>query len=148
LRRRICDKSWGKRKGFIPDACYPYKGTKGECDVEDHLSSNECRLNNQIYKVVDYCHAQDDVGIKREILKNGPVVSSMTVFTDFLTYKESNYHKTEDAFKFNGQHVVKIIGWDRQADGHEFWLIENTWGADWGEQGTARSPLIKSSFLI
>jgi hypothetical protein len=37
----------------------------------------------------------------------------MTVFTDFLTYKDGIYHRTEDAFKFNGQHIVKIIGWDK-----------------------------------
>ena len=49
--------SWGKRKGFIPEVCYPYNATKGECDAEEHLSSNECRLNNQFYKVVDYCLA-------------------------------------------------------------------------------------------
>ncbi len=59
----------------------------------------------------------------------------MTVFTDFLTYKEGIYHRTEDAFKFNGQHVVKIVGWDRQGDGNEFWIVENSWGADWGEEG-------------
>jgi hypothetical protein len=34
--------NWGKRKGFIPEQCYAYNGTKGECD-EDHLQDNECR---------------------------------------------------------------------------------------------------------
>lgn len=93
-----------------------------------------------IYKVIDYCLAQDEhFGLKKEILKNGPVVAQMTVFTDFLTYKEGVYHRTEDAFKFNnGQHIVKIVGWDRQGDGAEFWLIENTFGNDWGENGYAR----------
>jgi cathepsin B len=33
---------------------------------------------------------------------------------------------------------VKILGWERQADGQEFWLIENSWGSDWGENGYAR----------
>ena len=90
------------------------------------------------YKVIDYCLAQDDIGIKREILQNGPVIAQMVVYTDFLTYKEGVYHRTEDAFRFNGQHIVKIIGWDRQGDGHEFWLIENSFGEDWGENGYAR----------
>jgi C1A family cysteine protease len=59
----------------------------------------------------------------------------MIVYTDFLTYKDGIYHRTEDAFKFNGQHVVKIVGWDRQGDGNDFWIVENTWGPDWGEEG-------------
>ena len=61
----------------------------------------------------------------------------MIVYTDFLTYKEGNYHRTEDSFKFNGQHIVKIIGWDKGADGNEFWIIQNVWGEDWGEKGYA-----------
>lgn len=59
----------------------------------------------------------------------------MTIFTDFLTYKDGLYHRTEDAFKFNGQHVVKIVGWDKQADGGDFWIVQNTWGEDWGDNG-------------
>lgn len=58
----------------------------------------------------------------------------MVIFTDFLTYKNGKYHRTEDSFKFNGQHIVKIIGWDRGADGNEFWIIQNVWGEDWGEK--------------
>jgi cathepsin B len=129
---------WGKRKGFIPETCYPFTGTKGSCDVDEHLETNECRRNSQFYKVIDYCLAQDDVGIKKEILKNGPVIAQMVVFTDFLTYKDGVYHRTDDSFKFNGQQIVKIFGWERQADGQEWWLVENTWGPDWGENGYVR----------
>ena len=126
---------WGKRKGFIPEECYPYNGTKTQCDAEEHLESNECRLNNNLYKVIDFCLAQDDTGIKKEILKNGPVVAQMTIYTDFLTYKQGVYHRTDDSFKFNGQHIVKIVGWDRQADSNDYWIVENSWGSDWGENG-------------
>lgn len=126
--------NWGKRKGFIPEQCYPYEGKVGECE-DDHLESNECRVNNQLYRVIDYCLATDELGIKKEILKNGPVAAQMVVYTDFLTYKEGAYHRTEDSFKFNGQHVVKIVGWERQGENGENWIVENSWGADWGEDG-------------
>ena len=102
------------------------------------MTTNDCRANNTIYKIVDYCLAQDDVGIKKEILKNGPVIAQMTIFTDFLTYKEGIYHRSEDSFKFNGQHIVKIVGWDRQGEGNDYWVIENSFGEDWGELGHAR----------
>lgn len=62
----------------------------------------------------------------------------MVVYTDFLTYKDGIYHRTEDAFRFNGQQIVKIVGWDKQGDGQEFWLVENSWGEDWGENGYVR----------
>jgi C1A family cysteine protease len=31
---------------------------------------------------------------------------------------------------------VKIIGWDVK-EGKNCWLIENSWGEDWGENGIA-----------
>ena len=108
--------NWGKRKGFIPEECMPFIAKKGDCP-EDHLQTDECRQNNNLYKVIDFCLANEELGIKKEILKNGPVVAQMTVYTDFLAYKEGMYHRTEDAFKFNGQHIVKIIGWEKNTDG-------------------------------
>lgn len=100
--------NWGKKKGFVLDKCLPYSGEKGECaDFEE----NECRYDNDVWRVIDYCIAYDVEDIKKEILKNGPVAAQMTVYTDFLTYKEGVYHRSEDSFKFNGAHVVKIVGW-------------------------------------
>ena len=126
---------WGKRKGFIPESCLPYESKKGNCTEED-LMSNECRVNNTVYKIVDFCLASEEAGIKKEILKNGPVVAQMVIYTDFLTYKDGLYHRTEDAFRFNGQHIVKILGWDKNPDGAgDYWVIENVWGNDWGENG-------------
>lgn len=34
-------------------------------------------------------------------------------------------------------HAVKIIGWGMQGK-QAYWLIENSWGSSWGEQGFAR----------
>lgn len=102
--------TWGKRKGFIAKECYE-KSVPRVCPT-DHLTMNTCRQSNNIYKVVDFCLAKEVNGIKREILTNGPVVAHMSPYTDFLTYAEGAYRRTEGAFKYNGQHLVKIIGWE------------------------------------
>ena len=33
---------------------------------------------------------------------------------------------------------MKIIGWDSSPEGGDHWIVENTWGTDWGENGYAR----------
>lgn len=59
--------AWGKRKGFVEEECYsneaePVEGSNEnslapvEC-TSDTLTENECRMTNNIYKVVDYCLA-------------------------------------------------------------------------------------------
>lgn len=80
---------WGKRKGFITEECYA-PAEEGVCP-DDHLMENDCRMNQDFYKVVDLCLAKDVEGIQREILANGPVVAQINPFTDFLTYSEGTY---------------------------------------------------------
>ena len=73
----------------------------------------------------------------------------MVPFTDMLTYKQGIYHRTEDSFKFNGHLVVKIIGWESSMEGRgQYWIIENTWGEDWGEDGYARVAMTDSSLQL
>jgi len=116
----------------------PYKGLKAqECDV-DHFETNECRVDNQIYKLSDICISIQEESIKREIIKNGPVVSQMLPFTDFLAYKEGSYHRTPESFKFNGYHLVKLLGWTKAMDGSTEWIAENSWGPEWGMNGYMR----------
>lgn len=85
---------------------------------------------------MNYCVVQGPDQIKKEILKNGPVVAPMTPYTDFLTYKEGTYFPSEGAFKFNGQQALKVVGWQKgmQSDS---WIVENVWGPEWGSEGYA-----------
>ena len=129
--------NWGKRRGFVAEHCYPSTGKQGECP-EEHLEENDCRISNEFYRVVDFCIAQESDGIKREILTNGPVLGQLNPYTDMLTYKEGIYSRTQEAFRFQGNHVFKIIGWESSPDGGSSWIVENTWGDDWGEDGYAK----------
>lgn len=125
--------NYGRDQGFIREECFPYTGTNTTCPAE----LNECRKNKEQYMLMNYCIVQGPNAIKAEIMKNGPVVSPMAPYTDFLTYQDGTYFPSEGAFKFNGQQAVKIVGWEQSAQGTN-WIIENTWGKEWGIDGYAK----------
>jgi len=102
--------TWGKRRGFLPETCFPASAKEGECP-DEHLTENECRQSNNFYKVVDFCFAQEINGIKKEIMMNGPVLGQLNPYTDMLTYSEGVYSRTNEAFRFQGNHIFKVIGW-------------------------------------
>ncbi|KAL4448721.1 hypothetical protein ABPG74_012810 [Tetrahymena malaccensis] len=121
----------GKTTGFVKEECLPYHGT----------DSNEgCSLIDKCehFKIYDYCVSAGQESIKREIMLNGPVVSLMNVFTDFLVYKSGVYRVLENGTKLKGQQAVKIIGWDIDPLTKDYyWIIENSWGEEWGLNGLA-----------
>lgn len=124
---------YGREFGFVREECSPWQGQNTTCPTEP----NKCRENKEHYVLQGYCVVQGPDEIKKEILRNGPVIAPMTPYTDFLTYKEGMYMPSEGAFKFNGQQAVKIVGWEKGMQANT-WIIENNWGESWGLDGYAK----------
>lgn len=66
------------------------------------------------------------------------MVGQLSPTTNLLAYKEGSFHRVPDAHRYAGVHIVKIVGWTSRMDGDEEWIVENSWGEDWGENGYAR----------
>ena len=67
------------------------------------------------------------------------------------TFKFDNYtggifeQKKEIIF---ANHVVSVVGWGVSATGEEFWVVRNSWGSYWGEQGFFRIKMHKDNLGI
>jgi cathepsin B len=125
-----------KTTGLVDEACLPY-GVDSTCD--------KMCADPKRHKVDGYCILFGEEDIKREIFKNGPVFSVMSIHVDFLTYKSGVYTKGDEVPKFQAHHGVKIIGWGVENGsetepnaGNKYWLVQNSWGEDWGENGYAK----------
>lgn len=82
----------------------------------------------------DYVHKPADQvapvdAIKRELLNHGSVVSLIKFDYCFRIYGSGVFNERQNDL---GQHLVLIIGWD---DEKGAWLIKNSYGPEWGEQG-------------
>lgn len=77
----------------------------------------------------------DKESIKIDILNNGPIQAGFLVFADFKQYKSGVY--VPENRTVVGAHAAKLIGWGVE-DGKEYWLLGNSWGEDWGENGYFR----------
>jgi cathepsin B len=128
-----------RTKGIVDETCFPYKADSDNTKCES-MCSNPTRE-----RIDGYCILFGEEDIKREIFKNGPVVAVTQVYVDFLTYKSGIYTKSDDIAKFSGFQSVKIIGWGIESGsesepnkGNKYWIVENTWGAEWGDNGVAK----------
>ncbi|KAK2179007.1 hypothetical protein NP493_519g04030 [Ridgeia piscesae] len=71
--------------------------------------------------------------IQKEIMTAGPVEGAFNVYADFVSYKSGVYHHVTGALL--GGHAIKIMGWGVE-NGTDYWLVANSWNADWGDKGT------------
>ena len=70
--------------------------------------------------------------IQTEIMTNGPVEASFTVYSDFPTYRSGVYKR--HSLRALGGHAVKILGWGEEED-IPYWLVANSWNPGWGDKG-------------
>jgi C1A family cysteine protease len=71
--------------------------------------------------------------IKAHVLTYGPLGAEMAVYDDFYAYTGGIYEHVTGAL--SGYHWVAIVGFD---DSGEYWIVKNSWGTGWGEDGWFR----------
>jgi len=132
------------------DTCQPYSVQPCDHHVEGKLEpcgdtvdtpscSNECisTYNGDYASANTLGESAYDVprlqmAIMEEIQNKGPVEASIDVYEDFLHYKSGVYEHVKG--EMLGGHAVRMIGWGEEA-GTPYWLIVNSWNADWGDKG-------------
>jgi cathepsin H len=70
----------------------------------------------------------------------GPVAVAFQVVDDFRLYKKGIY--SSDKCKQGSKdvnHAVLIVGYGQAPEtGKPYWIVKNSWGPDWGEEGYFR----------
>jgi cathepsin B len=126
-----------KDTGIVTDKCFPYTAGSGSpATCETKCVDGE---TFQKYKSKDAYQITGIDNIKKEIFTSGPVETGFKVYKSFMSYTSGVYqrHWWEFWDTFEGGHAVKIVGWG-SGNGVDYWLVANSWGTTWGEQGFFR----------
>jgi cathepsin L len=72
--------------------------------------------------------------LKAALCRFGPIVAAMQATRLFQGYRRGVFDEVDPDPKDGGGHAITIVGWD---DERRAWLVKNSWGAAWGEDGYA-----------
>jgi cathepsin B len=75
--------------------------------------------------------------IRRDIYHWGPCTTGMDIYDDFMHWDGKGVYRWNRKAEYLGGHAVVIVGWGNEG-ATQYWIIRNSWGTDWGEEGYFR----------
>ncbi|XP_070542695.1 pro-cathepsin H-like [Ptychodera flava] len=115
--------------GLESEADYPYKGWEGKCKF------NSSKTVAYVADIVNITMG-DESGILDAVYNHGPVSIAYDVSIDFQFYKRGVYSsKLCRKSPEHVNHAVLATGFNETESGEKYWIVKNSWGADWGLHG-------------
>ena len=121
-------------RGVPDEACYKYTsgttGSTGSCSGTCRdWAARSLRINSSTRPSGG---AVDNDAVKRALQK-GPVFSMFSLYDDLRYYRSGVYRHVSGSYVSG--HAVSIVGYN---DVGRYWIVRNSWGTTWGEQGYFR----------
>jgi len=115
--------------GISTETAYPYKAVDEACAVDK--STYALDVVGGSVNITE----GDEVELKSAIFEHGPVSIAFQVVDGFRDYTTGVYTSdTCENSTADVNHAVLAVGFGTEG-GMDYWLVKNSWGADWGDQG-------------
>lgn len=126
--------------------CSPIQICKN-CKPNDDFTESICWAQPTYpkWKVNEWGRVKGPDAMKKEIFARGPISCGMHVTDKFEGYMGGIYEQ-ETLFPV-ANHAVSVVGWGNE-QGTEYWIVRNSWGTHWGENGYFRISMHKGNLGI
>lgn len=113
--------------GVDTEAAYPFEGAPSVCR---YLSSNVGATDTGY---VQLSPGSEDALVVA-LVYYGPIAVGLDASPNFLLYSSGVFYDAScSSTALN--HAAVVIGYDQDANGNEYYIVKNSWGTGWGQQG-------------
>ncbi|XP_051920866.1 cathepsin O-like isoform X2 [Hippocampus zosterae] len=114
------------RMNLVPQSEYPYKAKNGMCHFFSHPKVGVALRN---FTTFDFSGQEE--AMKAELVERGPLsaVVDAVSWQDYLGGIIQHHCSSHWP-----NHAVLVVGYDATGE-IPFWIVQNSWGTDWGNEG-------------
>ncbi|XP_033981262.1 cathepsin S, ortholog 1 [Trematomus bernacchii] len=119
-----------RNRGVDSEKFYPYEHQNGKCRYSVRGKAGYC----SDFHILP---GGDEGALQAAVASEGPVAVALNaMLKSFHLYRGGLYNVPNCNPKFIN-HAVLVVGYGTDA-GQDFWLVKNSWGTAWGEEGFIR----------
>ncbi|XP_057949837.1 ervatamin-B-like [Malania oleifera] len=118
-----------QNQGISSEETYPYQGFDGNCDTQ-RAASPSAKISG--YENVP---SNDEASLLNAVA-NQPVSITIDASGEYFMHYNGGIFRGPCGSGHN--HAVTIVGYGVEENGAKYWLIKNSWGEQWGENGYMR----------
>ncbi|EFN55280.1 hypothetical protein CHLNCDRAFT_35526 [Chlorella variabilis] len=132
---------YAARHGIPDETCNLYQAVNQECNHKHQCYTcwpgEGCLPLEQYQRLVveEHGRVEGAHAMRAEVFRRGPISCSIDASEGLDKYTGGIYTEYNPEPQTN--HIVSVVGWGEE-DGIPFWIVRNSWGQPWGEQGFFR----------
>jgi len=111
--------------GAITEAAYPYTAKDGQC--EDKQAK---RVGITGYVELP---TNNYTALMHALVTAGPI--AISVDATWGAYESGVFTPPAGGIHTDIDHAVQLVGFGTESNGLDYWLVRNSWGTTWGEEG-------------
>ncbi|CAL9233452.1 unnamed protein product [Arabidopsis halleri] len=119
-----------KHGGITTESNYPYKGLEEKCDISKargyRVSIDDSRFGP----------SNNEAALLQAVANQPVTVFINSDHPDFQFYSKGVLTTASCGGELN--HAMLVVGYGAEPNGRKFWIVKNSYGANWGERGYIR----------
>jgi len=114
--------------GIDTESSYPYTAQDGTCNYNAANSGSTLTTYNNV--------ASGDEGALQNAVYTGPTSVAIDASQSSFQFYSSGVYSDPDCSSTQLDHGVLSVGWGVDSSSNQnYWIVKNSWGTDWGQQG-------------